>query len=90
MRFRQKMENFVHIGQVPQDGCKTGAISINCAAAQPDRGSAIKLWLVDSGCQWDVVCRREFKALAKLIRKARVPIRFDTAMNRNSVPASGR
>ena len=47
------------------------------AAAVPD--SQIHRWLIDTGCGYDLVGRREVAALKALFRKARIPITFQTA-----------
>ena len=53
---------------------------MQCAAASStEQKTAIKLWLVDSGCACDVVCRKDLRALSRPSKKARVPMRFEIA-----------
>ena len=58
--------------------------SDRCTAAKD--GSAVKLWLIDTGCGHDLVARNELKGLRKLIRDADVPLNFFTA--NGEVPAT--
>ena len=43
------------------------------------KATAIKRWLVDSGCWHDLLSRNEVPERGECIRKAKIPITFDTA-----------
>ena len=39
----------------------------------------VKMWLVDTGCGYDLVSRRETTLIKRFVSKAKVPITFHTA-----------
>ena len=39
----------------------------------------VKMWLVDSGCGYDLVSKRETAMIKHVVSKAQVPITFHTA-----------
>ena len=49
------------------------------ARGEPRSKSAVRLWLMDTGCGNDLVDRREIHALRRLIRRSNFPCTFKTA-----------
>ena len=62
-RFLRDWDNFTHMGTHIPNWCSKGRhVKHNKAApGRASRDTVTKLWLVDSGCGHDIVCRREVK-----------------------------
>ena len=63
--------------RVPLEPLDTTAepVSVSAGDCAPAKtaSTAVKLWLIDTGCGHDLVARRELRALRKLIREANIP-----------------
>merc|ERR1712115_263213 len=48
-----------------------------CAPARQNQ--SVKLWLIDTGCGHDLVCRKELEAVKHILKTANIPLDFHTA-----------